>query len=373
MTEKHNIKELIDALNSYYLDILGYFPKNTTLHQVPKNKWQEFSTQRGLNSYSSGVYLPRNQTAIMRGKNPLSLFHEYFGHGLYCEQSLSGKKLISLEKELLKKEKERFKNKQFSLQDLQEFRNQDETFRDLDNFRKSNLAQYELFAIWTEYLLSQRNQLKDRFKIKYDSMKRENREVFDPIIDFSKQYGNLATFYAQGMARKTTTKRVNRLLREVCKNKLDSIKLGVLYGSKKPFSDIDIYLVSDEIKPFHSDWIDVRIHSFQRFKEGFDSFDLRVTDPIMSGEFVFGDKNYFDGLVEKLKNKPINQESIAYNLQKAKDYSSLPQEELNLSDRVKDPKSYALTYRLNALALKEGLKLLTKDSILSQSDKFGGK
>ncbi|MBU2615933.1 MAG: hypothetical protein KKC19_02410, partial [Nanoarchaeota archaeon] len=87
----------------------------------------------------TGIYLPRNQTAVVQEDNTLSLFHEYFGHGLYCEQSLTGIKLVDLEKSLLDEEKQKFQDKQFTLKELQEFRQGNRTFqklehRDLDTF-----------------------------------------------------------------------------------------------------------------------------------------------------------------------------------------------------------------------------------------------
>jgi len=80
--------------------------------------------------------LPRNQTAVVQEQNSLSLFHEYFGHGLYSEQSLSGRKLVDLEKRLLEEEKQEFSSGKFTLEDVQKFRNANLTFQELDKFRK---------------------------------------------------------------------------------------------------------------------------------------------------------------------------------------------------------------------------------------------
>ena len=201
------------------------------------------------------------------------------------------------------------------------------------------------------------------FGRKYDSLKRKEKEAVDSVINFSEQYGNLATFYAQGMARRTTPERVKRLLEDVCKNKLDSIKFGVLFGSKKEFSDIDIYLVSDEIEPFSSDWIDVRVHSQSRFEEGLRNFDLRVTDPLFSGEFVFGDKIYLEERTRRLEKQPITQEAIQDNLQKSENYGKLRKKEFELSDQVEDQESYKKSYLANALFLKQGLRIFTKANL----------
>ena len=79
----------LETSDQFYQDLLGYKPEQTSLQYVPENQWNEFAQQRGLNPNSSGIYLPRNQTAVIQEENPLSLFHEYFGHGLYCEDRKS--------------------------------------------------------------------------------------------------------------------------------------------------------------------------------------------------------------------------------------------------------------------------------------------
>ncbi|MBU2615925.1 MAG: hypothetical protein KKC19_02370 [Nanoarchaeota archaeon] len=177
----------------------------------------------------------------------------------------------------------------------------------------------------------------------------------------------MATFYELGLARRTTAERIKGLLRDMCGKQLDSIKLGVLFGSRAPFSDVDIYLVSDEIKPFHSDWIDVRIHDVNRFKNGIVNFDVRVTDPLFSGEFVFGDKDYLEKQKQRLREQSITEEVIKYNLQKSENYRNLGKGDFELCDRVKNPLFYSQTYLANALALKEGKRLFTKESLLSYS------
>jgi len=359
------IQNLLETSNEFYQDLLGYKPGQTSLTQVPENQWNEFAQTRGLNPNSSGIYLPRNQTAIIRQDNLLSLFHEYFGHGLYCEQSLSGKKLVDLEKRLLEEEKQEFSKGKFTLEDIQRFRARNETFQELDKFRKQNLLQYETFAIWTEYLLSGEFGLNDLFGRKYDSLSKQEKEAVDSAINFSEQYGNLATFYTNGLARRTTPKIVKRLLEDVCGQNLDSIKFGILFGSRKPFSDIDIYLVSNKIEPFSSNWIDTRVHTQNRFEEGIRNFDIRVTDPLFSGEFIFGDRIYFEQQKKRLRNQTITQEVVKYNLQKSEDYKNLRKEDFDICDQVVDSKGYVQTYLLNALALKQGKRLFTRNALVS--------
>ena len=138
-----------------------------------------------------------------------------------------------------------------------------------------------------------------------------------------------------------------------------------MFGSKREFSDIDIYLVSDEMEPFHADWIDTRVHTQERFEEGIRNFDVRVTDPIFSGEFVFGDRDYFKQQKQKLREQPITEEALKHNFKKSEDYRNLAKEEFELCDQVENHSSYTETHLANALALKEGLRLFIKKDLLS--------
>jgi len=378
--QAQKIRTLLDASNSFYQDLLSYKPEQTSLEQVPESKWNKFARTKGLNSNSSGIYLPRNQTAVIPGENPLSLFHEYFGHGLYCEQSLIGKRLVDLERKLLKEETEYFDGSQFALEDLQKFRQKNPTFQELDKFRKQNLAQYELFAIWTEFLLSGEHNLRDDFRRKYNSLQREDKVAVDSVINFSRQFGDLATFYAQGLARQTTPQRIRRLLEDIFGDEVvRKSRLILLTGSKKPFSDIDLFASSDSLQAIKNNWMDLVVFNEEDFERRIKLFEVQVTHPILTGEFVAGDKDYLRQKQNQLKEQPITKESIEHNLVRAKENVEYSRHCLN-EDREASL-SYAKTYLANALALKDGKRILTKEeldiSLYSQSETFielkGGK
>jgi len=194
------LKSEIDFCNEYYLNLLGYKPEKTKLQIFQERQWNSFCERVGLEENSSGVYLPRNQTAFIKGENPLTLFHEYFGHGLFCERTQIGQRLVNLEKELLKEEQQEFDGKEFTLEDLKKFRKQNQTFFSLDNFRKENLTQYESFAFWTEYLLSEKLGADEKFGRRYDEFSSDDKQLVEGAINFSEQYGELATFHGFGFS-----------------------------------------------------------------------------------------------------------------------------------------------------------------------------
>jgi hypothetical protein len=356
-------RTLLDSSNQFYQDLLGYKPEQTSLQQIPEFQWNQFIEQMGLNPNSFGIYLPRNQTAIIQGANPLSLFHEYFGHGLYCEQSLAGRKLVDLEKRLLEEEKQEFSSGTFTLGDIQRFRQQNQTFQELEKFRQENLGRYELFAIWTEYLLSGEHNLRGDFERKYDSLSKEEREAVDSVIGFSEQYGSLATMYAQGMARRTTVKRIRRLLQDIYKDKIKNVNFALLYGSRKEFSDIDVFIVSDDFSETDS-WLDVRVYSPQDFERRIGLFDIAATNPIITGDFLFGDKNYFWQLKNQLLFQPITEEAINYNLEQSKNQIKLAERYPENSRERKRGLSYSKTYLATSLVLKEGKRIFDRNELI---------
>lgn len=365
--ESSALLSYIETSNQFYQNLLGYKPEQTSLQNISEREWERFAEHSNLNPNSSGIYLPRNQTAIVRGEKPLSLFHEYFGHGLYCEQSLTGIKLVELEKRLLDEEKQEFERRQFTKEDLHEFRERSKTAQGLREFRDRNLGGYELFAIWTEYLLSGEFELRDSFERKYDSLPKTDKEAVDSVINFSEQFGDLATFYAQGMARMTTTERVKKLLEDIHgESRAEASKLILLSGSRNLFSDIDLFASSDYLLPVKNNWLDLVVFDEEDFERRVGLFEAQVTHPIMSGEFVVGDESYLQQKRKQLQEQPITEEAINHNFWKSKEQERFALEELDSKQREVHI-SYSKTYLANALALKEGKRIFTKEELLSFS------
>lgn len=356
--------KLLDISNKFYNDRLGYKPENTKLIQIPRKNWTKYTIQNDLNPNSSGVYLPRNQTAIVQENEPLSLFHEYFGHGMYCEYSQTGRLLVSLEKKLLYEETEAFTNRKFSRDELIKFRLQNNTFQKINRLQKENLTQYELFAIWTEYLLSVEYDMREDFAKKYDSVDMHVKQAIDNIINYSLQYGNLATFYENGLLRKTTAERVKHLLTEIYgENTVNQSKLIILTGSRKPFSDIDIFVSSNHFQSVKNDWLDMIAFNEKDFERRVRLFEIQVTHPIVAGEFVAGDFDYFNEKRRQLQLQPITEEAIEHNFYRARKNEKYAEECEAYSTDWKASLSYAKTYLANALMLKGGKRLLTKEEL----------
>ena len=352
--------ELIHSTNQYYQKILGFYPKRTRLQTYSKQGWNNFCKALNFNHNSEGIFLTRNLTAyILKDSKNLTLnfFHEYFGHGLYCEYSKNGKFLEKLEKRLEKEEKKEFKRKQFSKQELKEFRKENPIFKLLKKERKKSLNLYENFAIWTEKYLSKIFGFEREFDVKYKGLSKEIKENLEKLLNFQKTNGDLALFYELGFPKYYNKKKIKNLATNLFKEDIKDSRLVLLYGSKKPYSDIDLFIVSSNpLKTLnHSNpWIDIRSNSLEQFEYNLSVFDISIKDPVLKGELIFGDKKYLEQKRKQLREQPITKEAIYYNLIKSKEqriYSkTYPQNSISKSRGS----SYAETYMKNALNLKQG-------------------
>lgn len=173
---------------------------------------------------------------------------------------MPGRKLVDLERKLLEKEKQEFFNRRFTLEDVQKFRQENKIFQELDEFKGQILAQYEIFAIWTEYLLSKKFDSENDFEKRYNSFSKQVRESVDSMVNFNNQYGDLATFYASGFAKVQDKKRLSQLSNDLFKDSLDENSLILHFGSGKLFSDIDLCSISNKIEPSYCEWFDLRAY-----------------------------------------------------------------------------------------------------------------
>ena len=88
----------------------------------------------------------------------------------------------------------------------------------------------------------------------------------------------------------------------------------MLYGSRKEFSDIDIFMVGENPQESHSDFLDTKMQSSRDLRKGIKNFDVRTLIPLMNGEFLFGDRGYFEQSRQKILSQPISEEAIKHNL-----------------------------------------------------------
>ena len=364
-------QEIVQQVSRNYNQIFDFFPKRTKLNLYLRGEWQDFCERFDHPLKSEGIFLPRNLSAHLLADSPfleLNIFHEYFGHGLFCEYNKQGKFLQKLEQRLVKDERRQFKRKKFSKKELREFREKNPNFKLLKKESDNNPYLYETFAVWTEHYLSERLRLKNKFSQKYKEMPKEIQRNLEKMLSFQRNYGELALFYEIGMPKYYNAEKIKNLLERMFKDKEDKFKdarLGLLYGSRKPYSDIDLFVVSDKVKDFTNEWLDIYALRPKQFEYASSVFDVSIADPLLTGELVFGDKKYFEQKRKQLKEQPITQEAIYYNIIKSKEQKNLSYSFPKNSKEYLKGISYTETYMKNALALRQGKRKLTKKSLVS--------
>jgi len=311
----------------------GFIPQHTVLNVLPNKAWMNFLTKNDFEKEANGIYLPKENIAYVPKKATLpTKAHEYYGHGNFCENSTIGQKLV----------------KAIKTDDVEK----------INSVYEETFFLNESFAVWIEQFISNElkmgSVIKDCFSEHLLSFAKEQETVNDYF--FKKSFGFPAT---------PTTVDAKEILTKLYGAK--NIDMAVLYGSKKPNSDLDFFVVSDTIRSEHDSWLDVYSVSNKEFEEGTHNLLINITDPLFSGEVIIGHKKFYEAKNQVI-NQPITTNSIYAN------YHSYEKEK-SILDRLtgrdlKVSQSYVDTFLRNALALSKGLKLLTKNEVYENVRKY---
>ena len=149
-----SLGSLLNDISEYLYSKFTLRIKKSRLKLYPDEKWRKFCEVNNFDPFCEGIYNPMDFMAYAKMDSPFlisNIFHEYFGHGLYVEHSQLGKQLLQLEAKLFAEERVASLK---TINDLLKFRIENESYRDLIEFREQNMAQYEGFALWFEWYLS---------------------------------------------------------------------------------------------------------------------------------------------------------------------------------------------------------------------------
>jgi len=342
-----------------------------SIYQVNRdNEWFEFVKKIGSRTDIHGVYLPRSLSAHLKESSdflPVNLLHEYFGHGLFCEHAITGRRIVSLEHSLAETEKEMLNLAE--LPDLshfqvnetnprfQEYKKQRE---ELQQFFSQNVHDYEGFAMWLEHFLSKATNNESLFEQKMDELVHSDyRDLFEQFQSFSEQSGNFALIAQLGFPKYYDDTTIVDTLKRIYKKDFESIDLAILYGSQKPYSDIDLFVVSDKIQSGYNQWLDIYARTLREFEQDLANFSIAVTDPLFSGRVIVGDSGHQEQLKQRVLKQPITPEAIQYNMQQSEEQGKIALMYPEDSKERSIAESYQQSFRRNAEELQKGNKILT--------------
>lgn len=345
---------------SFLLNKFGVVPRNSVYFFYDDFSWLNFCDLTNLNKLVEGVFFPRGLVANLKKDSSFLLpnfFHEYFAHGLYCEYSLPGRELVRLELDLMKLEqdllREDFSN--FRLRVLYE--EYEYKKKGLEIFFNSNVESFEGHAVWLEYLLSKNVGVEGLFFEKLKTLPSSIVGFFEKFHSYSSEFGDFALNSALGFPKFYDGEVLEDLLRRKFKEDFSTIDLALVYGSMKPYSDIDLFIVSDVIKSERSHWLDVYAVSKAELVERVKSFDVSVSEAVFTGDVVVGSFDFLNHLKKLFLDGEITSKAIDYNISFSNYQFRVAKTYPFGSCEQRIASSYAKTYMRNAVELSKGNKL----------------
>lgn len=346
-------------INAFLKEKFNIKVEKSTVNAYSKEEWVRFCNARNLVN-AEGIYIPRNHSAHILLETEFmeqNFFHEYYGHGLYIEHSANGKELHSLEKKLMEEEIANIKD----MAELESFRENNTTYNELKEFCKENLSMYEGFAMWMEYYLSGLTGSLDRFEKKFMLMDDGRRLLCQRFIDYSMDYGEHALLYSCGFPKHYNAEIIEDILGRMFRK--EAIDLALIYGSRKPDSDIDIFMVS-EMPCCYFEWLDIYSVSRETFDDLVNKLDISITDALFSGAFVMGEKEILENAKSKVLKKKISKDDILFHRKHAIKAKHLAMKYPETAKEHKSAMRHHSSYLANADELEQGKKPLTLKNLI---------
>lgn len=337
---KHKTELLAGA---EYLQEFGLGLSRTSIDSLSAKAWSK------LRIPATGKYIPHRQIAIYNQDAPgaiSTLFHEAFGHGIVCEHTKMGRKLVQSGNSLdtiLKEESE-------------------------EGIYPINFHNFEGFATWLEATLceetdnlaswKEKERLLDKPKTQYYLQLREG------FLQAEEQLSRFGVFAQMGFPKHYTNEIVVDTLRAIYGDQFRHIQAAMLYGSQKPESDIDLFVIANERAEYNNGWLDISQRTIEDTTLKCSNLDICVTDPLFSGTTIYGDERLVGELKTRAQKTPP-QDCVTYNKQReriaqqrAKQYEGIGRE------RCLD---YAQSYRTMSCLLEQGISPLTREQMLDPS------
>ena len=340
---------LLEEASSFVKSEFNLELQQSQLKIYSSDSWQEFCTVNGFDVNSEGLYVPSSYSAYVRTDSPFfisDVFHELFGHGLFVEYSKIGKKLV----EIIQQGED---EKPFLFDEI------DPKKQPLGLCR-TNISNYEGFAVWLESLLCEETDNSKVWQLKKDRLPDDFISLFEFFKDAEQKLTRFGFISQLGFPKFYDGNKVLDVIKKLYGSAFYNIDFIVLYGSQKPESDIDLFVVStNKSRNYFNGWLDIYELNREEFYHALRHFDIGVTDPLFSGKLIYGDLNSFERTKQQIQAQPITQESINYNIGEAEKQRQFLQYFSENDKRRQEHMSYSYSFSKNAEQLKRGNKPLT--------------
>jgi hypothetical protein len=327
---------------------------NTDILQYYSDEdWNKFCQVNNFNPASEGIYVPEGKAYVRDSPYIESnIFHELYGHALFCEYSIPGKLFVEKQrqgvgKDFLKRESET-----------------------AYNITGRNLTDYEGFAMWMESTICNETGKADVWEKKKKNMPEQYLELWEYFMSAENKLTRYGLMSQMGFPKVYDPKKTVDCVKSIYGKDFENIEMIIAYGSKKPTSDIDLFIVSkNRCGELYNGWLDIYELDKKRFEFMMERLDISVTDPIFTGELIYGNLEQHQDIKNIISNIPITAEAINYN-------NDMAESQLDFSKKAKDPRhkliceNYNKSYLFNSMSLSQGIALLTLNNIEKQYELY---
>ncbi len=325
-------------------------PEQSQIKLYSEKDWKEFCKRNRFEEGGEAVYVPKVKTAYFRAGSPFFIpnyFHEYFGHGLLYEHSLLGKELEAV---------------LHTDSDAQEFL-QRKRERGMLGFVASNRENYEGFALWLEEQLCKASGNVDLWEQKYRGFSVQDRE----LVAFFQEAEQVLTAFGlsaqMGFPKYYTPNTLEILLRRWYASDSHPIDLALVYGSQKPYSDIDLLVVSPSpSRNIFNGWLDIYHLERSEFFALVEHFDISVTEALTTGTVICG-KGMYEAAKKQMSTQRITKKAIRHNKRRAEELRAKADSILSEREQKADL-SYAQSYQRTAQLLGQGKRVLGRADLV---------
>lgn len=311
------LERLIADASTKLKQQFGHTINDNKLKIYDTEQWKEFLSINDFQEDAHGLRVRESGITYIWKEAPEGeslVLHEYFGHGLYHE--------------LADKRKDPY---------------------DQLGVTNSKEADDEGFALWIEQQLANELGLSRNFKRRKQLLPTECHKLLD-IFNYTEQQLTTPGAWSQaGLPYSFDQDEVRTLIRKFYHQNYQ-IELVATYGSQKPTSDLDLFIIGEEHSNYSNGWIDIYEINSKNAPDLIKNYDISVLSPLIHGTPIIGDKTPYKKL---LKTTPISKQAIRYNLARSQEQEQLRQH--TKDKRTKDlATDYARSYRQNARFLKKG-------------------
>lgn len=287
-------------------------PKKSKLY-LHANIEEFVSGTRGYHAQS--IFLPKNLEAHAPDNRIDLAMHEYHGHGLYCEQTHYGERMVEDEKTT---ESMSAHERESCLQMHEFFR---PTFEGHALFTEDLL----LRALGEESVLEKR--IEELRHLEFNSAVcpdlRTYFDVYEEIKKTEEEIGVYDLWYRFGFPRQFDQPTLEAIAKEKLGPRFNNLIFVVQFGSANPRGDIDLCAVlADKTNldvHIPSRTIDLCEYEYTDFVQRMRLLDVPITQPMLTGTFVCGDESEFERLRLKLQKQNPTKEVHKYLTNKAEE------------------------------------------------------